>query len=476
MSFLKDSAIVCDALQTYWQDSLNSEKPVINQQEMGSLIQAFGLQQHISNGDLRGAQLKQFLDSYLESTTRLHHPAYLAHQVAASHYAGALANLVDGFTNNPMAIYEMGPGAAAIEYFMINWLLGKAGWKAAAADPHKSMDEDCGAGVLTHGGSLANTTALIAARSRLVPDVWQRGNPPDLALLAPAESHYSIGRAAGILGIGSDSLYALAVDNQGVIIPDRLPQALQRLRENGKRPLALVANACSTALGLYDPLQEIGRFCREENIWFHVDGAHGASALVSEKYRHLLQGVELADSLIWDAHKLMRTPTVCAALLVRDGRTLDNAFQQDASYLFHDKLQPGFDFIHRTVECTKAGLGLRLFMVLGALGEKGMADYIDRQYDLGREAYLFIQRQADFHSPAAPQANIICFRIEGDDAMQLEIRNRLMAQGSFYLSTASVEGRRYLRIALMSPETDMQVIKALIKAVRLTRDEIEADL
>ena len=106
MSFLKDSAIVSDALQAYCQDSLRSDKPVINQQEMGSLIQTFGLQQHISNGDLRGGQLKQFLDSYLESTTRLHHPAYLAHQVEAPHYAGALANLVDGFTNNPMAIYE----------------------------------------------------------------------------------------------------------------------------------------------------------------------------------------------------------------------------------------------------------------------------------------------------------------------------------------------------------------------------------
>lgn len=476
MSFLKDSAIVSDALQAYCQDSIQSNKPVINQQEMASLIQMFGLQQHISNGDLRGEQLKQFLDSYLESTTRLHHPAYLSHQVAVPHYAGALASLVDGFTNNPMAIYEMGPGAAAIEYFMVNWLLEKAGWKAAPTDPKKSIDEDCGAGVLTHGGSLANTTALIAARSRLVPDVWQHGNPSDLALLAPAESHYSIGRAAGILGIGSDSLFALAVDNQGVIIPDRLPQALQRLRDNGKRPLALVANACSTALGLYDPLEEIGRFCREEGIWFHVDGAHGASALVSEKYRHLLQGVELADSLIWDAHKLMRTPTVCAALLVRDGRTLDNAFQQEASYLFHDKVQPGFDFIHRTVECTKAGLGLRLFMVLGALGEKGMADYIDRQYDLAREIYSFIKRQPDFHSPAEPQANILCFRIEGDDSIQLEIRDRLMALGSFYLSTANVDGKRYLRIALMSPETDLQVIEVLIKAVRLAREEIGAGL
>jgi len=184
-----------------------------------------------------------------------------------------------------------------------------------------------------------------------------------------------------------------------------------------------------------------------------------------------LQGVELADSLTWDAHKLMRTPTICAALLMTNCHTLDNAFQQAASYLFHDKVQPGFDFIHRTVECTKTGLGLRLFMVLGALGEKGMADYIDCQYDLAREVYSFIEGQTDFHCPAEPQANIICFRIEGDDSIQLEIRNRLMALGSFYLSTANVDGKRYLRISLMNPETDMQVIKALIEAVRLSKEE-----
>lgn len=476
MSFLKDSAIVREALDEYIQDSQLGKKPVINQQEMASLIETLNLQRHIDNGDLSGNQLQQWLDSYLQTATQLQHPAYLAHQVAAPHYNGALANLIDGVTNNPMAIYEMGPGAAATEYFMINWLLDKVGWKKAPLKPHSDDHKGCGAGVLTHGGSLANTTALIAARSRLAPDVWQQGNPPDLALLAPKESHYSIGRAAGILGIGSDSLFTLPVNSRGVILPDRLPETLQRLRDSGKRPMALVANACSTALGLYDPLEEIGHFCSEEDIWFHVDGAHGASALLSKKYRHLLKGLAMADSLIWDAHKLMRTPAICAALLVRDGRTLDHAFQQEASYLFHEKAQPGFDFIHRTVECTKAALGLRLFMVLGAMGEQGMVDYIDRQYDLAREVHTLIECQPDCSCATEPEANIVCFRIEGDDWLQLEIRDRLMAQGSFYLSTVDIDGKRYLRIVLMSPNTELSTIEDLIRAVRSCKEEIKTTM
>jgi L-2,4-diaminobutyrate decarboxylase len=335
-----------------------------------------------------------------------------------------------------------------------------------------SGEQNFGGGVLTHGGSLANLTALIAARTRVVPEIWQEGNPDDLALLVPAESHYSIARAAGILGIGHNMIYTIDVDKRGVVIPDRLASAYNRLENDGKRAIALVANACSTAVGLYDPLHEIGEFCQEHKLWLHVDGAHGASALLSDKYKKLLKGIELADSLTWDAHKLMRTPTLCAALLVRDHRTLDHAFEQEASYIFHEKEQPGFDFIHRTVECTKAGLGLKLFLVLAALGERGMAEYIERQFQLTMEAYEYIRQLPDFECAVKPQSNILCFRMKGDDELQLAVRNKLTSQGDFYLSTTAFNGARYLRFVVMNPNTTMDDIKRLISKIRhLTLEE-----
>ncbi len=468
MSFVNDAKIVTEALDQYFQQSLAGDKPVIHQAAREKLIADLDLAAHVSAGGLSGESLAQFIATYLSTTTRLHHPAYMAHQVAVPHYAGALAALVDGFTDNAMAIYEMGPGAASIEYFVINWLLEKVGWEPAPLDrTYDHGDHVWGGGVLTHGGSLANLTALVAARSRIVPQVWLEGNPPDLALLAPAEAHYSIARAAGILGIGRHAIYDLDVDARGVIVPDRLPEAYNRLKNDGKRAVALVANACSTAVGLYDPLDEISEFCRQQAVWFHVDGAHGASALLSDKYKGLLKGIEKADSLSWDAHKLMRTPTLCTAVLVRDYRTLDQAFQQEASYLFHDKEQPGFDFIHRTVECTKAGLGLRLFMVLAALGERGLADYIDRQFDLAVEAYTYISQLPDFECAVAPEANILCFRlVEGSDDMQLKVRDKLTAQGDFYISTAEFNGKRYLRLSLMNPDTSLDDIKRLVSEIR----------
>lgn len=162
----------------------------------------------------------------------------------------------------------------------------------------------------------------------------------------------------------------------------------------------------------------------------------------------------------------MRTPSLCTAVLVKDVRNIDQAFQQKASYIFHEKDQPGFDFIHRTVECTKAGLGLKWFFVLAALGEQGMAQHVDDQYDRARQAYDYIEAQPEFTCAAAPQSNILCFRINGSDALQLEIRDKLITQGEFYLSTTEFSGRRYLRMVFNHPDTRLDDIKLLIRKIR----------
>jgi L-2,4-diaminobutyrate decarboxylase len=466
MAFEHDAQTVVGHLAAYEAASVAKDHPVVRLDPLADLVERLDLHRFARKGGLTGAALDEFLGRYLAATTRLHHPAHLAHQVSVPHYAGALAALVDGFTNNPMAIYEMGPAAAAIECFVVNWMLEKVGWTPAPLPPTTAPAGSHGAGVLTHGGSLANLTALTAARSRAVPDVWNEGNPGGLALLAPAQSHYSVARAAGILGIGAQGVYALAVDDRGVVIPDRLVQVWQRALDDGRKPIALVANACSTAVGLYDPLQEMGAFCREQGVWFHVDGAHGASALLSRRHRHRLSGVALADSLIWDAHKMLRAPPLCAAVLVRDHRDLDGAFHEEASYLFHEKEQPGVDLIHRTVECTKAGLGLKVFFVLGALGEGGLTEYVERQVALTREAYDLIQAQPDFHCPVVPESNILCFSYRDWSAEHLRLRDQLIARGAFHLSTVALQDRWHLRMVLMNPHTTLGEVWELLDTIR----------
>jgi L-2,4-diaminobutyrate decarboxylase len=466
MSFEDDAAIVIQALSDFYRSSSNGEERVIRLLPMSELVADMELSSLIRDGGLSGETLARFVDAYLDGITRIYHPANIAHQQAVPHYAAALAGLVDNFVSSDGSIYEFGPASISIEYYLINWLLEKVGWNPAPLDPWQEVEEVYGGGILTNGGSIANLTVLIAARTQIAPEVWQTGNPGDLVLLAPAEAHYSIARAAGIMGLGHQAIHPLEVDDRGLIAPDRLPAAHERVRAEGKRVVALVATAGTTAVGLYDPLQEIGAFCREQGLWLHVDGAHGAPALLTNKYRSLMRGVELADSLSMNMHKLMRVPAFCTALLVRDARTLDKAFTQEASYLFFAKEQPGFDFHHRTIECTKPVLGLKFFMVLAAMGEAGMAAYIERQVDLAADAYDYFQSQPDFCCPVKPQSNILCFRVAGVDDGHLALRDRLLARGKTYVSTTVFSGQRCLRLTLNNPATGLDEIKGLVQEIR----------
>jgi L-2,4-diaminobutyrate decarboxylase len=472
MRFREDGIATLQALEAYLQRAETRSGPVIRQTPMAGLDRALRLEHWLAEGGLEGEAYAAFLDTYLEAATRLHHPGYMAHQVAIPHPYGALGALVDGFTNNGAPLYEMGPSGAAVEYAFLNWMLRKVGWTPSPL-PGEPLREPFGGGVLVHGGSLANLTALMAARSHAVPEAWQEGVPGNLVLVAPEACHYSIGRAADVLGLGRSRLVSPPVDGDGRILPGELEGFLRSLQAQGARILAVVASACSTPAGLFDPLRETGEVCRRLGLWLHVDGAHGASALVSGRLRHLLDGVELADSLVWDAHKMLRAPIVCAAVLVRDHRHLDGAFHQEASYLFHDKDQPGVDLIHRTVECTKGALGLRAYLAVAAEGEAGIARYLERQADLAREAAAFLGGRPGYELAVEPVFNIVCFRLDGPDALQLEIRRRLLERGRFYITTTLFRGRRWLRLTLISPGTELADIRALAEELEEHARELQ---
>jgi L-2,4-diaminobutyrate decarboxylase len=447
-------------LDRYLQESRAGRDTVVRLRPVSEIVEELDLKRWLADGKMNAQGFATFLSHYLSNSTRMHHPGYMAHQVAVPGLPSALADFVHGATNNPMAIYEMGPAAAAIELVVIDWMLEKVGWKN-------------GSGVLTHGGSLANLTGLLAARATAFPKVWDEGITEPLAIIAPAGAHYSIKRASSILGLGGNSVYAVDVDEREVVQPDKLPATLKKVADDGRRVVALVANACATSTGLHDPLEEIGAFCREAGIWLHVDGAHGASALVSEKERKHLRGVEMADSLSWDAHKMLRTSGLCTAIVFRDNRSLDRAFHQEASYLFYGDEGQGVDLIQRTVECTKAPLGVKLFLTLAWRGEQGLALYVEEQYELTRKIHQRIQSRKGFECPYVPESNILCFRYGDDNNRQVTIRERLLAEGRFYITSTEIHGRRYLRLTLMSPQTTEETVEEMLDAIE--RIAVEAD-
>lgn len=380
------------------------------------------------------------LDRVIAESNHLHHPRYVGHQVTAPLPLAALAELVSAFLNNSMAVYEMGPVSTAMERRVIEWMGARVGMRA---------------GVLTSGGSLGNLTALLAARS-----VRPVAAP---AILASSQAHYCVRRAAHVMGLGEHGVVEVPVDARYRMDVSAIPAALARARSLGREPIALVASACSTATGAFDPLAEVAELCQREGLWLHVDGAHGASAALSARYRPLLDGIERADSVVWDAHKMMLVPSLSTAVLFREPRASYDPFAREASYLFEDRAEPPWwDIGLRTLECTKRMMALPIYLSLAVNGEAFFDTYVTRCFDLARR-FAAMLREAGFELPTEPMANIVCFR---HPSMRDDVRRSIVERGAFHLVQTRLSGETYLRTTLINPRTTEQDLAALIDAVR----------
>jgi L-2,4-diaminobutyrate decarboxylase len=406
----------------------------------------------------------------LDRGLNLHDPRYIGHQVPAPVPVAGLFDAVGSVTNQVMAIYEMGPWSTAVEQAMIRELGAVIGWAPETF-----------AGTITHGGSLANLTALLTARNVALGDVWERGFARDGArpvLLAHADAHYSVARAAGILGLGSRQIVPVAPDELGRMDPERLDEELTRLRAQAQPIVAVTACACATPTGAFDPLEDIADVCRRHEVWLHVDAAHGGAALMSDRHRHLLAGLELADSVVWDAHKMLFVPGLCAFVFYRDKSHRFEAFRQDAPYLF-DPAAPGLaehDSGMKTVECTKRAAAFGLWGVWSLFGRQLFADLVDVTFALGRTFYEKLSAAEDFVPLHEPECNIVVFRYlpaelrdapsERVGAFQLELRRRIIESGEFYIVPSKHEGVGALRVTIINPLTTPAHLDGLMDALR----------
>jgi len=264
------------------------------------------------------------------------------------------------------------------------------------------------------------------------------------------------------------------VDDAFRLRPDALEGALAAARRAGRRPIAVVASAGSTATGAFDPLDAVADFAEAHGLWFHVDGAHGASTALSPKFRGQLRGIERADSVVWDAHKMMLMPALVTAVLFRDGARSFDAFSQEASYLFHgEDPRPWSDVALRTLECTKEMMALKVYACLSLLGTQAFGDYVTQTYDQARRFAQRLEASGDFELAVRPDCNIVCFRHtprgvppEQLDALQARLRERLVQRGDFYLVQTRLPRGVFLRVTLINPLTRDEDLDALLEAVR----------
>lgn len=403
-----------------------------------------------------------FFEKVIQQSTHLHHPRYMGHQVSPPLPIAALTGLLTGMLNNGMAVYEMGLVSNPLERILGDLLANKIGFTTHAS------------GLLTSGGTLANLTALLAARAAKAPtDVWEEGHSGRLAVMVSEEAHYCIDRAARIMGMGSEGIIKIPTNERFQLRTELLEEYYQQASNEGLSVIAVIGSACSTSTGSYDDLKAIGKFCVQHNLWFHVDGAHGGAVVFSEKYKSLVAGINLADSVVIDWHKMLMTPALATALIFKNGDDAFKTFHQKAQYLWANQgSQEWFNSGKRTFECTKLMMSVKVYSILKAYGEEIFAENVDTLHGLAHDFVEILQANPRFELGVEPQSNIVCFRFVGErqnaeayNSVNTVIRQRLLEKGNFYIVQTTLREKLYLRVSLMNPLTSKEDLVALLAEI-----------
>jgi len=395
---------------------------------------------------------KVFEDIYHRSI-KLHHPNYIGHQVTLPLPLSSMATLLGAHLNNGMAVYEMGQAASALERYVIDQFKVYFGYG------------DESSGIMTSGGTIANITALLCARNtKAGNNPWVNGNQDKkFAFMVSEQAHYCIDRAVRIMGWGEQGMIKVPVDANYKMRTDTLKAIYEEAISNGINVLGIVGSAPSTATGQYDDLEAIGFFAQKHDLWYHIDAAHGGPAAFSSKYKHLMHGSGMADSITVDGHKMMMAPALTTMLFFKNHHESFNTFAQSASYLFSEGDLDWSNLGKRTMECTKIMLSIRLYLPIQVYGMEIFESYVDRCYDLAQEFYSLLLKRDGFEVAVQPDSNIICFTLSDFDNDEMNnLRNEILNDGSFYIVKTILKNRVYLRCSFMNPFTTHEAMEALL--------------
>lgn len=408
----------------------------------------------------------ELTDFVLGNSISLHNPGYIGHQISPTLPISALASITSALLNNGGAVYEMGMVATTLERKLIELYAEHIGYEVSSSS-----------GFLTSGGTLANLTALLAARRSMgFEDVWIKGGQhTKMAVMVSEQAHYCIDRAARIMGMGEHGVLRIPVTNQYAADNNAISSLYDQAIAKGYEVIAIVGSACSTSTGSYDDLQYMSSFAAEKNLWFHVDGAHGGAVIFSNKYKALVKGIAEADSVVLDCHKMMMSPSIITALVFKDEHTAYHNFSPEAEYLFDDiSSREWYNLGKRTFECTKEMMSLKAYAVIHHHGTQILTEYVDTLYDKAKSFAELLKDDDSFELACEPMANIVCFRFldqMSDDhdhnQLQLSIRKTLLEDGTYYIVQTKLNGQIYLRCTVMNPFTKVDHFMDLLAKIKI---------
>ncbi|MST33291.1 aminotransferase class V-fold PLP-dependent enzyme [Acidimicrobiaceae bacterium USS-CC1] len=391
----------------------------------------------------------------LDASIAQSRPRFLAYVGSSGLEMGVLADALMASHDVNVAV-EAG-GAGLLEAQAVRWVSEFVGFGAPG-------------GIMASGGMISNLTALAAAREHALPGSRRDGVAGRrLSLVCSAEVHYSVRRAAELLGIGNAGVRSVPIDARHRVDVDGVVAALRRDRADGITPVAVVANAGSTLTGAVDDLAALADVCAEEGVWLHVDGAYGLPAAASAAKGHLFAGLDRADSATVDAHKWMYVPKPCSVLLMRDVTALRRAFSHEETYMPHveEEQVHGVDL---TLEYSRPLRSLKLWLAMRVHGAAAVRDAIER--NLAQAAYLaqLLTEDPAFELVLEPELSTVCFRhlpdgVDDLDGYHAVLADAIQADGDVYLAPARVDGHACLRACFVNHRTTDEDVASVLPTV-----------
>jgi aromatic-L-amino-acid decarboxylase len=381
--------------------------------------------------------LAQLQKSVFPNNLHVDHPRFFAFVPGPGNFVSTMADaLVSGF-NVFNGTWLGGSAAAAIELIVIDWFRHFCGFPETAG------------GLFVSGGSVANLTALHAARRLKLGDQIQGA-----VVYFSDQTHYSIERALRVIGFAPEQCRKIPSNDRFQLPLESLHAAIRSDKSAGLRPFCVVANAGTTNTGSVDPLSDLADLCAQESLWLHADGAYGAAAVICDRGREKLTGLDRVDSLSLDPHKWLFQPFECGCVLVRDAAHLKSAFQLMPEYMRDVHRNPAeMNPADYGIQLTRGFRALKVWLSMNTFGLAAFRDAVTRGFELAEfaERELRARRDCEILSPA--EMGIVAFHFGKEDELQTKLVDLMLRDGFAFLTSTTLKGKTALRLCTINPRT-----------------------
>jgi aromatic-L-amino-acid decarboxylase len=429
--------------------------PVLAQVEPGQIRAALPPQPPL-HGEPFEAILKDVEELILPGLTHWQSPNFFAFFPANSSPPAVLGELLSAGLGVQGMLWATSPACTELETHVLDWLVDMLGL------PEKFKSTTAGGGVIQDTASSASLCALLAARERATGFASNRqGCDGRLVAYASSQAHSSIEKAVKIAGLGRDNLRLIEVDERFAMRPGALARQIAADRQAGLLPCFVCATVGTTSSNAIDPLPEIGRICREGGVWLHVDAAMSGSAALCPEFRHIHDGLELADSYCFNPHKWMFTNFDCDCFYVANRATLINTLSVLPEYLRNKATESGavIDYRDWHIPLGRRFRALKLWFVIRHYGVEGLRHHIRRHVALAQAFAAWVEGDVRFELAAPAPLNLVCFRHRGGDEINQRMMDRLNQSGDLYLTHTRLNDRLTLRFSVGQTHTEFRHVE-----------------